>query len=116
MVKCKISYTKKMSDCSILIFMNKAASKLEAKETGILYRLTLLAAVVQPLMTLPQAVQLYTTHDAQGLSLATWLGYTTFGLIFLAYSIQFRLVPIIIQQSLWFILQSSVVVGIIVWQ
>lgn len=86
------------------------------KDTSVLYRMTLVAAVVQPLMTLPQAIQLYTTHDAHGLSLFTWLGYTIVGLVFLTYSYKYRLVPIMIQQTLWFVLQSSVVVGILIWQ
>ncbi|MCA9335222.1 hypothetical protein KC953_03705 [Candidatus Saccharibacteria bacterium] len=95
--------------------MDKTTVTKNAKESGVLYRMTLVAAVLQPLMTVPQAVQLYSTQDAQGLSLLTWLGYTMFGLIFLAYSIQFRLKPIILQQSLWFVLQSSVVIGIVIW-
>ena len=95
--------------------MNKTKTKDVDRDKSILYRLTLIAAVMQPLMTLPQAVQLYMTHDAHSLALATWLGYTIFGLVFLAYSIKYRLVPIIVQQSLWFVLQASVVVGIVVW-
>lgn len=86
------------------------------KDTSVLYRMTLVAAVAQPLMTLPQAIQLYTTQDAHGLSLFTWLGYTIVGLVFLTYSYKYRLVPIMIQQTLWFVLQSSVVVGILIWQ
>lgn len=96
--------------------MSKDAAEPTGKDTSLLYRLTLIAAVVQPLMTLPQAIQLYTTHDARSLSLVTWLGYTLFGMVFLAYSIKYRLRPIIIQQSLWFVLQASVVIGIIVWR
>ncbi|USN96715.1 MAG: hypothetical protein H6797_00750 [Candidatus Nomurabacteria bacterium] len=96
--------------------MSKPKADDVVKDKSVLYRLTLVAAVVQPLMTLPQAIQLYSSHDAHGLSLLTWFGYTSVGLVFLAYSIKYRLRPIIIQQTLWFILQSSVVVGIVVWQ
>ena len=86
------------------------------KQSGTLYRLTLVAAVVQPLMTVPQVVQLYTTHDASGLSLATWLGYAIIGLVFLAYGIKYRLVPIATTQVIWFVLQISIVIGILMWQ
>lgn len=96
--------------------MSKTKPEDTVSDTSVLYRLTLVAAVVQPLMTVPQAVQVFTTHDVHSLSLITWLGYTIVGLVFLAYSVKYRLIPIIIQQSLWFILQSSVVVGIIIWQ
>ena len=85
-------------------------------DTSLLYRLTLVAAVAQPLMTVPQAIQLYTTHDASGLSLLTWAGYTLFGLIFLVYGIKYQLLPIIVAQTIWGVLQLSVVIGIILWQ
>ncbi len=85
------------------------------KQSGTLYRLTLVAAVVQPLMTVPQVVQLYATHDASGLSLITWLGYAIIGLVFLAYGIKYRLVPIATTQVIWFVLQISIVVGILIW-
>lgn len=39
-----------------------------------LYRLTLVASVVQPLTTIPQVVKIYTSHNVSGLSLFTWLG------------------------------------------
>ena len=92
---------------------NKSKKQLD---TSLLYRLTLVAAVAQPLMTVPQAIQLYTTHDASGLSLLTWAGYTLFGLIFLAYGIKYQLRPIALTQSIWVVLQLCVVVGIVVWQ
>ncbi len=91
-------------------------NKKPTKDTSFLYRLTLVAAVAQPLMTLPQAVQLYTTHDTSGLSLATWLGYAVIGLVFLAYGLKYHLVPIVMAQTIWFVLQMSVVVGILLYK
>ena len=89
--------------------------KRKPNEDGPLYKLTLVAAVAQPLMTLPQAVQIYTTQDASGVSLFTWLGFLVFGAIFLAYGIRYRLKPIALAQSIWFVLQLAVVIGIILW-
>jgi len=94
--------------------VNKKA-KLNKRDTSFIYRLTLVAAVMQPLMTLPQAIQIYTTQDATGVSLWTWLGFLFFGSIFLLYGITYRLKPIIVAQSLWFAMQLSVVVGILLW-
>lgn len=87
----------------------------QSQNSGKLYKLTLVAAVAQPMMTLPQVVQLYTTHDASGLSLLTWAGYSLLGLIFLAYGIKFNLRPIIVAQVIWFTLQSAVAIGIAIW-
>ena len=85
-------------------------------DKSFLYRLTLIAAVAQPLATIPQAYQLYTTHDASGLSLATWIGYTFFGSIFLAYGLKYQLLPIILAQSFWLVLQLSIVTGILLFR
>ena len=89
--------------------------KLELKKTDI-YKLTLVAAFVQPLMTVPQVVQLYKTQNSSGLSLLTWLGYAVVGLVFLAYGIAYKLKPIAITQVLWFSLQMSTVVGILLFR
>lgn len=65
-------------------------TKKSSKDTSFLYRLTLVAAVVQPLTTIPQVIQLYSSQDASSLSLFTRLGYALAG----AYGIQYRLAPI----------------------
>ena len=97
----------------------KATKKPDSKEEiekGFLYRLTLVAAVVQPLTTIPQVVQLYSSQDASSLSLYTWLGYALVGLVFLAYGLKYRLVPIALTQILWFTLQMSIVIGILIYR
>jgi len=85
------------------------------KDKGYLYRLTLVAAVAQPLTTIPQVIKVYTTHNVSGLSLFTWLGYALIGLVFLAYGIRYKLKPIALTQVIWFVLQMSIVVGILVY-
>ncbi len=74
------------------------------------------AAILQPLMTIPQVVLIYTTHSAEGVSLITWLMYAILGLAFLAYGIKYKLWPIALTQILWFCLQMSVVVGILLYR
>ena len=86
------------------------------KDRSFLYRLTLIAAVVQPLTTIPQVIKVYTTHNVGGLSLFTWLGYALVGLIFLAYGVRYKLKPIALTQIIWFSLQMSIVVGILLYR
>ncbi len=74
------------------------------------------AAILQPLMTIPQVIQIYSTHNVAGVSLVTWLAYAILGLAFLAYGIKYRLWPIAITQILWFVLQMSVVVGVFLYR
>lgn len=99
----------------LLVWLKPFEKKLELKKTDI-YKLTLVAAFVQPLMTVPQVVQLYKTQNSSGLSLLTWLGYAVVGLVFLAYGIAYKLKPIAITQVLWFSLQMSIVVGILLFR
>jgi uncharacterized protein with PQ loop repeat len=81
------------------MFLNQTLKKKNIKDNSFLYRLTLIAAVTQLLSTIPQAYQLYTTHDAASLSVYTWIGYLFFGSMFLLYGIRYRLAPIILTQS-----------------
>jgi uncharacterized protein with PQ loop repeat len=75
----------------------------------------LAAGIVQPLITLPQIIQIYSSKSAQDVSLLTWLGYLTFGVIFLIYGAVFRLKPIWVGQIVWITMQSIVVIGILLY-
>jgi len=95
--------------------MTQKQKQPQTQDTSFLYRLTLIASVVQPLTTIPQVIKVYSSHDVSGLSLFTWLGYALIGLVFLAYGLKYNLKPIIITQIIWFILQMSIVIGILVY-
>lgn len=72
-------------------------------------------SIIQPLTAVPQALAIYRTHDATGVSLATWIGFTLVGVVFLAYGISHRIKPFIINQIIWFILDIAIVAGILLY-
>lgn len=76
----------------------------------------LIAGIIQPLITLPQIITIYTNQSAQDVSLITWGGYTILGLILLTYGIAYKLRPIIVGQSIWAVMQSVMVIGILLYQ
>ncbi len=78
-------------------------------------RVALAAGILQPLITLPQIVQIYSNQSAQDVSLATWLGYLVFGVIFLIYGYIFKLRPIFYGQILWVTMQCVTVIGILLY-
>lgn len=78
-------------------------------------KVALVAGVLQPLMTVPQVWKVYSTQTASGLSIWTWAGYSILGLAFLAYGLAHHLKPVWITQILWFTLQVSVVIGILIY-
>lgn len=78
-------------------------------------KFALVAGIVQPLITLPQIVGIYSSRSAVDVSLLTWVGYLLFGITFLIYGIAFKLKPIWIGQIIWVSMQTIVVVGILLY-
>lgn len=75
----------------------------------------LAAGVVQPLITVPQIITIYSNRSATDVSLLTWLGYLFFGVTFLIYGLVFKLKPIWIGQIIWVIMQLVIVVGTVMY-
>lgn len=73
------------------------------------------AAVLHPLTALPQVVQIYATQSAEGVSLATWVGFMVLGLVYLSYAAVHRLKPLIVNQVMWFVLDVAVIVGVLLY-
>ena len=76
----------------------------------------LVAGIIQPLITLPQILAIYSNHSARDVSLLTWVGYLVFGITFLVYGLVFNLKPIWIGQIIWVTMQTITVVGIILYR
>ena len=74
------------------------------------------ASVLHPLSALPQIYTIYNDKAAGGVSLPTWLGFATLGLVFLAYGIAHKIKPFIIMQILWLIVDVLVVVGVLLYR
>ncbi len=74
------------------------------------------AAVIHPFSSLPQIWKIYTTHDVTSLSLATWLGYSLIGIIFLSYALVHKIKPLILTQALWFGMDGAIILGILLFR
>lgn len=72
-------------------------------------------SVVLPLTTIPQIYQIWSTHDAQGISLLTWVLYAIFGIPMLLYGIVHKVKPLIIMNCLWLVVYELVIVGTILY-
>jgi uncharacterized protein with PQ loop repeat len=86
------------------------------KEIAFVDRLMSAAAVIHPLTATPQVYSIYSTHNVSGVSLWTWLGFMTLGLIFLAYGILHKIKPFIVTQVLWFIVDFLIVTGVVLYR
>ncbi|HEU5187485.1 MAG TPA: hypothetical protein VFT87_03200 [Candidatus Saccharimonadales bacterium] len=72
-------------------------------------------AVAGPALGVPQVIEIFVTHDASGLSLAAWIGFTCYTIVFLTYGAVYKLKPVIVAQSLWLCVYVSVIFGILVY-
>jgi len=78
-------------------------------------RLALVVSIVEPILTVPQVVQIFSTGDVSGISLFTWAGYMVIAVIWLFYGIRHKLTAIIISSALWVFFEGLVVVGKIIY-
>ena len=75
----------------------------------------MIIAVVGPLVTIPQIVQIFQTKDTSNLSPITWGLYTFFNLFWLAYGVIHKEKPIIITYILWFVANGIVFASIFIF-
>ena len=73
------------------------------------------AGILGPLATIPQVLQIYTTHSATGVSLATWSIYALFDLPWVVYAFVHREPPLIVCYLLWFFFNALVAVGVLLY-
>lgn len=78
-------------------------------------RLTLLVAVIEPIIVVPQIYQIFRYKDASGLSLPAWMGFEVFCLVWMWYGLVHKDKMIFIYQSLYFVANSLVIAGALMY-
>ncbi len=71
--------------------------------------------VATPLFELPQAISVYSTQNAHGVSVWTWAFFAASSLVWLTYSIRNGLFPLIVTYSMYILIETGIVVGIILY-
>jgi uncharacterized protein with PQ loop repeat len=72
--------------------------------------------VATPLFEIPQAYTIYTTHDAQSVSLATWGFFFIASIVWGIYAIREKLLPIFVTSVLYLVIEATVVIGILLYR
>jgi MtN3 and saliva related transmembrane protein len=67
--------------------------------------------VVGPIATIPQILNIYSTHSAGNVSAFTFGTYAVFNLVWIVYGLAHRERPIIIAYCLWFVVNMTVCLG-----
>jgi MtN3 and saliva related transmembrane protein len=79
-------------------------------------RLMVVIGLISPFATIPQVIKVFATHreHAVGQSLITWAVYTVIALLWVAYGVHRRELPLIIGNSLGVFMYGLVAVGIVI--
>jgi uncharacterized protein with PQ loop repeat len=85
----------------------------QLRTTALIDQICLVFSVLMPLTTLPQVIQLYTSHDASGLSLLMWVLYSVGILPFLAFGYIHKIKQLVILNILWLIVNGLMIYGIV---
>lgn len=73
-------------------------------------------AVIAPIMTIPQLVQIIVSKKVQGISITTWGAYATVSALWVIYGLIHKEKPIILTNVLLFILDFLIVVGVLLYR
>lgn len=74
-----------------------------------------LAALLGPMTTVPQIVQIYQTRSAEDISILAWAGFSVYSAFWVLYGWVHRDLPLTLANLLWTLLQGMVLVGAILW-
>ena len=77
--------------------------------------LVLAVAIVEPLSTVPQIVEVYQSQSAESLSLLSWLLFMAASVIWLVYGIRIKNAPLIASSVLWVSTELLLIGGIITY-
>lgn len=72
--------------------------------------------IVMVFAILPQAIQIWTSKNASGVSVFTWAYFTLYGMVMLTYGFAHKARPIIITYLATFTVYLSITIGAIIYQ
>lgn len=78
-------------------------------------KVTLVAGIIGPFTVLPQVIEIFSSRDATGVSLTTWVLITIVTLPWVFYGFAHRDRSIVISFILWEVVNMLVVIGVLLY-
>ncbi|HTB48692.1 MAG TPA: PQ-loop domain-containing transporter [Verrucomicrobiae bacterium] len=78
-------------------------------------KLTFIVGVIGPFTVLPQIYSIFTTHSANGVSLATWSLIFIVTFPWILYGVAHKEKSIIVSFTLWEVVNLTVVIGVLLY-
>jgi uncharacterized protein with PQ loop repeat len=94
--------------------LHQVAHRKKAKNAS-LERIVMFVAIAEPLMTLPQIIQIWSTNDAHGVSLVTWILYALASSVWLVYGLVMHSKALAVTGAIWILMEAAVIVGILLF-
>ena len=73
-------------------------------------------AIGGPLLTIPQAYEIFTKKTAAGVSLLTWVMYGIVDIFLIAYTFRHKIKPLLITYFAYLLIDIIIVTGIIIYK
>ncbi|HEY4963391.1 MAG TPA: PQ-loop domain-containing transporter [Candidatus Saccharimonadales bacterium] len=89
--------------------------KTNKKQRREILAVAYIVAVIQPLMVLPQIIEIFSHHSAHDVSLTTWIMLLIFNISNFIYALVFNIKPIIINNAIWIVVEIILVIGILIY-
>lgn len=81
------------------------------KEKSLIDHLALIAGIVGPLATIPQAITVW-SGNIEGVSTLTWVLFLGVSLVLFVYSLLYKLKSLLIAETVWIVMEIIILVGI----
>lgn len=72
--------------------------------------------IATPLFEIPQVYTIYSTQSAEGVSILTWSFFLLASTVWFGYALKKRLLPLMVTNSLYFVIELIIVGGIFMYQ
>jgi uncharacterized protein with PQ loop repeat len=90
--------------------------KKAARKRDIMDYLAYFFTFATPLFELPQAIEIYTAHSAQDVSLWTWGFFCIDNIVWIVYAWRRQLRPLLINSLLFEAIEVSILIGILLYR
>ena len=81
----------------------------------LLDNIVLIVGIIGPMMALPQIWRIYIEHNAAGVSAFTWGMFAFFNIFWITYAIVHKTKILLIPYCLWFVMNSTVAIGALMY-
>lgn len=75
-----------------------------------------LIALIGPVVTIPQLLDIWVNGKSAGVSMTTWTGYLVLSAVWLSYGVSRKEKPIILGNALYFVINIGIVIGLFVFR